>query len=71
MNISANIWPTMTVTKIANLQVMQVIRSFSSMYSTKYGTVMAGSTLAALAPIGLFLVFQRHIVKGIMLSGIK
>jgi multiple sugar transport system permease protein len=50
---------------------MQVIRSFSSMYSTKYGTVMAGSTLAALPPIVLFLVFQRHIVKGIMLSGIK
>ena len=65
------IWPTMTVTKIANLQVMQVIRSYSSMYSTKYGTVMAGSTLAALPPIVLFLLFQRHIVKGIMLSGIK
>ena len=65
------IWPTMTVTKIANLQVMQVIRSYSSMYSTKYGTVMAGSTLAALPPILLFLVFQRHIVKGIILSGIK
>jgi multiple sugar transport system permease protein len=65
------LWPTMTVTKISNLQVMQVIRSFSSMYSTKYGTVMAGSTLAALPPILIFLVFQRHIVKGIMLSGIK
>lgn len=65
------IWPTMTVTKIANLQVMQVIRSYSSMYATKYGTVMAGSTLAALVPILLFLLFQRHIVKGILLSGIK
>jgi multiple sugar transport system permease protein len=65
------IWPTMTVTKISHLQVMQVIRSFSSMYSTRYGTVMAGSTLAALPPIILFLVFQRHIVKGIIISGIK
>ncbi len=65
------LWPTMTVTKISNLQVMQVMRSYSSMYSTWWGTVMAGSTLAALPPIILFLIFQRHIVKGIILSGIK
>jgi multiple sugar transport system permease protein len=65
------IWPTMTVTKISNLQVMQVIRSYSSMYSTRYGTVMAGSSLAALVPIVLFLLFQRRIVKGILLTGIK
>ena len=65
------LWPTMTVTKVSNLQVMQVMRSYSSMYSTWWGTVMAGSTLAALPPILLFLVFQRHIVKGIILSGIK
>jgi multiple sugar transport system permease protein len=65
------IWPTMTITKISNLQVMQVMRSYSSMYSTRYGTVMAGSTLAALPPLILFLIFQRRIVKGIILSGIK
>lgn len=65
------LWPTMTITKITNLQVMQVMRSYSSMYSTWWGTVMAGSTLAALPPIILFLIFQRHIVKGIILSGIK
>ncbi len=65
------LWPTMTITRITNLQVMQVMRSYSSMYSTRWGTVMAGSTLAALPPIILFLIFQRHIVKGIILSGIK
>ncbi len=65
------IWPTMTITSINHLQVMQVMRSYSRMYSTRYGTVMAGSTLAALPPIILFLIFQRHIVKGIILSGIK
>ena len=65
------IWPTMTVTDVRHLQVMQVIRSFSSMYSTRYGTVMAGSTLAALPPILLFLIFQRKIVRGIVISGIK
>ena len=65
------LWPTMTITRVTNLQVMQVMRSYSSMYSTRWGTVMAGSTLAALPPVILFLIFQRHIVKGIILSGIK
>lgn len=68
---NAFLWPAMTVTSSKYLQVMQVIRSYNNMYSTKYGIVLAGSLLAAIPPILLFLVFQRHIVKGLMISGIK
>jgi len=48
-----------------------VIRSYNSMYTTNYGVVLAGSALAALPPILVFLLFQRYIVKGLMISGIK
>lgn len=65
------LWPAMTVTGSKYLQVMQVIRSYNNMYATKYGIVLAGSALAALPPIIVFLLFQRHIVKGLMISGIK
>ena len=50
---------------------MQVIRSYNNMYASNYGVVLAGSAIAALPPILVFLLFQRHIVKGLMISGIK
>lgn len=48
-----------------------VIRSYNNMYSNSYGVVLAGSIIAALPPIFVFLCFQRYIVKGLMISGIK
>lgn len=65
------LWPTMTITSKNYIQIMQVIRSYNSMYASKYGTVLAGSTLAALPPILLFMALQKHIIKGIVISGIK
>lgn len=65
------LWPAMTVTSSKYLQVMQVIRSYNNMYSNSYGVVLAGSIIAALPPIFVFLCFQRYIVKGLMISGIK
>jgi multiple sugar transport system permease protein len=65
------LWPAMTVTSSQYMQVMQVIRSYNNMYSNNYGVVLAGSAIAALPPILVFLIFQRHIVKGLMISGIK
>jgi multiple sugar transport system permease protein len=65
------LWPAMTVTSPKFMQVMQVIRSYNNMYSNNYGVVLAGSAIAALPPILVFLLFQRHIVKGLMISGIK
>ncbi len=65
------LWPAMTVTSSKYMQVMQVIRSYNNMYSTSYGVVLAGSAIAALPPILVFLIFQRYIVKGIVISGIK
>ena len=65
------LWPAMTVTSSRYMQVMQVIRSYNNMYSNNYGVVLLGSAIAALPPILVFLMFQRHIVKGLMISGIK
>lgn len=65
------LWPAMTITSSKYMQVMQVIRSYNNMYSNNYGVVLAGSAIAALPPILVFLMFQRHIVKGLMISGIK
>lgn len=65
------LWPAMTVTSAKYVQVMQVIRSYNNMYANSYGVVLAGSALAAIPPILCFLCFQKYIVKGLMISGIK
>ncbi|MCL6444547.1 MAG: carbohydrate ABC transporter permease [Alicyclobacillus sp.] len=65
------IWPTMTITNTNLFQIMQYLQNFESEYSTAWGQLMAGSTLAALPVIGLFLIFQRYIIQGIKISGLK
>lgn len=65
------IWPVLTITDNKKYQVMQIIRAFRTTYSNRMGTLMAASFLAALVPISIFLIFQKHIIKGIVLSGIK
>lgn len=65
------VWPTMTLTDPNKTQMMQVIRSYRSVYANKQGVIMAASTLAAIPPLAIFFIFQRHIVKGIILSGLK
>lgn len=65
------VWPTMTLTDPNKTQMMQVIRSYRSVYANKQGVILAASTLAAIPPLAIFFIFQRHIVKGIVLSGLK
>jgi len=66
------LWPAMTVPSNKELmQVIQVLRSYSTFYGNDYGAVLAGATVAAIPPIILFLIFQRKIVAGVVLSGLK
>ena len=46
------------------------ITIFQGHYSTEYGPMMAAATLAALPVLIAFLLFQKHIIKGISLTGL-
>ncbi|WP_169082487.1 carbohydrate ABC transporter permease [Paenibacillus sp. PL91] len=65
------VWPTMTITNPDLFQIMQFLNTFRSERSTEMGLLMAGSTLAAIPTIILFLIFQKYIIKGIKISGLK
>ncbi len=65
------IWPTMTITNIDLFQISQYLATFRSERTTEMGLLMAGSTLAALPTIILFLIFQKYIIQGIKISGLK
>jgi multiple sugar transport system permease protein len=46
------------------------ITIFQGRYNIEYGPLMAAASLAAIPVIIAFLIFQRHIIKGISLTGI-
>lgn len=46
------------------------ITIFQGHYSIQYGLMMAAAVLAALPVLGAFLLFQKHIIKGISLTGL-
>ncbi|WP_024286433.1 carbohydrate ABC transporter permease [Cellulomonas sp. KRMCY2] len=70
---NAYVWPIMTITdpESSLVQIQQYLATFRSDRRVEYGMLMAGSTLAATPVIAIFLVFQRYIISGIRISGIK
>jgi multiple sugar transport system permease protein len=65
------VWPIMTITSRDLFQIQQYLATFRSERSAELGMLMAGSTLAALPVLILFLIFQRHIIGGIKIAGLK
>lgn len=65
------VWPTMTITSPELYQIMQYLATFRSERGSEMGLLMAGSALSALPTITLFLIFQKYIIKGIKISGLK
>ncbi|WP_125776079.1 carbohydrate ABC transporter permease [Antribacter gilvus] len=68
---NAYVWPILTITDPNLMQIMQFLGTFRSERGNEWGLLMAGSTLAALPTILLLLLFQRFVVAGVRISGIK
>ncbi len=65
------LWP-LIVTKSQNMQVIQVaIAAFAGEHATQWQLIMAGSTVAAIPGLLLYLFFQRYLIEGVKLSGLK
>ncbi len=65
-------WPTLTIVNNSSIaQVMQVIRVLKTSYSGEYGIVIAATLLAVAPPLIIFIIFQKKIVAGIAISGLK
>jgi multiple sugar transport system permease protein len=47
------------------------ISSMQGQFTTKYPILMAGSTLAMIPMLVLYLIFQRQFIEGIALTGTK
>ncbi|MFF2090524.1 carbohydrate ABC transporter permease [Paenibacillus sp. NPDC058174] len=68
---SSFLWPVMTISDPSFYQINQLIMFFKSQRNTEWHYIMAAASIASIPPIGLMLIFQKYIMQGIKLSGIK
>ncbi|MDO4549461.1 MAG: carbohydrate ABC transporter permease [Clostridia bacterium] len=64
-------WPLIVNMQVDKMTLSAGISNLQGQHSTKYPIMMAGSTLAMLPMLGLYLVFQRQFIEGIALTGTK
>jgi multiple sugar transport system permease protein len=71
-SFNAYLWPLVALNdeKLYTLPLV-LAQISSSLGFTNYQAVMAGSLLATVPPLVVLLVFQRHIVQGIAMTGLK
>ena len=64
-------WPLIIITSPELYTVPLGLTLYVVKIRTAWDIVMAGSVLATLPMIAMFLIFQRHIIRGITLGGLK
>ena len=64
-------WPLIVNNNINMMTLSAGISSMQGQYTTRYPILMAGSTLAMIPMLVLYLVFQRQFIEGIALTGTK
>ncbi|MGC4191939.1 MAG: carbohydrate ABC transporter permease [Thermomicrobiales bacterium] len=70
-NWNAYIWP-LIVTRSEEMRTLPVgIAFFSTESGSSFHLIMAASALATIPVLIVFLIFQRQIIKGIVLTGLK
>ena len=70
-NWTAFLWP-LIVTTSPNLYTVPVgLASLSGEFGTDWEMVMTGSSIATIPTLIVFIVLQRNIINGIMLTGLK
>jgi multiple sugar transport system permease protein len=70
-NWTAFLWP-LIVTSDRGLYTLPVgLASFSGENLTQWELVMAGATIATVPTLIVFVIFQRYIIRGVVLAGLK
>lgn len=65
------IWPLIMTNSIENATLPAGLALFAGAQSTEYSLIMAGSVLALLPIIGMFLLVQKSFVQGVATTGVK
>ncbi|MGB3716987.1 MAG: carbohydrate ABC transporter permease [Candidatus Promineifilaceae bacterium] len=70
-NWNAYIWPLIVTSDKSMMTLPVGLAFFSNENSADWHLIMTGATLSVLPLMLIFILFQRHIIKGIALTGVK
>ena len=65
------LWPLIIITKPEMRTVSLGLTEFQTLHGTSYNLLMAGSTIATIPILFLFIFLQRYFIRGVVLSGLK
>ena len=65
------LWPLIIITRTNMRTVSLGLTEFQTLHGTAYNLLMAGSTIAMIPVLILFIFLQRYLIRGIVLSGLK
>lgn len=65
------LWPLIIITKPEMRTVSLGLTEFQTLHGTAYNLLMAGSTIATIPILILFIFLQRYFIRGVVLSGLK
>ena len=65
------LWPLVMINDVNKRTITVGLAMFSGYYTTYYGQFMAASTFAVIPIFIVYLFFQRQIIQGIALTGLK
>jgi len=65
------LWPLIIITKPEMRTVSLGLTEFQTLHGTSYNLLMAGSTVATIPILILFIFLQRYFIRGVVLSGLK
>ena len=65
------LWPLVAINDLEKSTLPLALTFFNSVNATRYDLVMAAATMAVVPVLVVFLIFQRHIVKALVLAGMK
>ena len=65
------LWPLVMINDVSKRTITVGLAMFSGYYTTYYGQFMAASTFAVIPIFIVYLFFQRQIIQGIALTGLK
>lgn len=65
------LWPKIVISSKSNYTIQLALATFSGEYSVDWDSLLAMSVITMIPVLIIFLIFQKHIVGGITIGGVK
>jgi multiple sugar transport system permease protein len=70
-NWTAFLWPLIVTNSAANFTVPVGLAAFAGEFATEWNMIMTGAAVATLPVLAVFVLLQKYIIRGVILSGVK